>query len=74
MVKGPAQQKFGPAYWHHFFIVAKNVIKVYKEVIDRHYVHSKTQSIRFLQIYLCLLRICFFWYFSEKVRSFLLLH
>ena len=28
VVKGPAQNKFGPAYWYHLFLVTKNIIKV----------------------------------------------
>ena len=52
MVKGPARYEFGPAYWYHLFLVTKIIIKVYKEVVG--------DFIRFLQIYLCLLCVIFF--------------
>ena len=28
VVKGPAQNKFGPAYWYHLSLVTENIIKV----------------------------------------------
>ena len=46
VVKGPAQYKFGSAYWYHLSLVTKNT-KVYKEVVG--------DFIRFLQIYQSLL-------------------
>ena len=54
VVKGPAQYKFGLAYWYHFFLVTgtKNIIKVYKEDV--------CDFICFLQIYLRLLCVYFF--------------
>ena len=52
VVKGPVQYKLGIAYWYHLFLVAKNIIKVYKENV--------CDFIRFLQINLCLLCIYFF--------------
>ena len=51
VVKGLAQYKFGLAYWYHLFLVTKYIIKVYKEDV--------CDFIRFLQIYLCLLYVCF---------------
>ena len=54
-VKGPAQYKFGLAYWYHLFLVTKNIIKGYKEDV--------CDFIRFLQIYFCLL--CFFFFFEN---------
>ena len=52
MVNGPAQYKFGLACWYHFFLVTKNIIEVYKEDV--------CDFIRFLQIYLCLSCVYFF--------------
>ena len=52
VVKGPAQYKFGLAYWYQLFLVTKNIIKVYKEDV--------CDFIRFLQIYLCLLCVYLF--------------
>ena len=52
VVKGPAQYKFGLTCWYHLFLVTKNIIKVYKEDV--------CDFIRFLQIYLCLLCVYFF--------------
>ena len=54
VVKGPAQYKFGLAYWYHLFLVTKNIIKVYKEDVY--------DFIRFFQIYLCLLCVYFFFF------------
>ena len=66
VVKGPAQYKFGLAYWYHLFLVTKNIIKVFKEDV--------CDFIRFLQIYLCLLCVDFFlWLSLERLRSFQLL-
>ena len=65
VVKGSAQYKFGLAYWYHLYLVTKNIIKVYKKVV--------CDFIRFLQIYLCLLFVYFFWHFLERLRSFQLL-
>ena len=28
MVKGPAQNKFGPVHWYHLSLATKNIIKV----------------------------------------------
>ena len=28
VIKGSAQNKFGPAYWYHLSLVAKNIIKI----------------------------------------------
>ena len=52
VVKGPAQYNFGLACWYHLFLVTKNIIKVYKEYL--------CDFICFLQIYLCLLCVYFF--------------
>ena len=52
VVKGPAQYKFGLACWYHLFLVTKNIMKVYKEDV--------CDFIRFLQIYLGLLCVYFF--------------
>ena len=60
VVKGPAQYKFGPAYWYNLSLFSKirdiwlKWIKVYKEVVG--------DFIRFLQIYLCLLCVHLFFF------------
>ena len=57
VIKGPAQYKFGLAYWYHLlFLVTKNIIKVNKgDVCD---------FIRFLQIYLRLFLLCVYFYYA----------
>ena len=43
VIKIPAQYDFGPAYWHHFSLVTKNM-KVYIEVVGRRTVPCKAHS------------------------------
>ena len=63
VIKSPAQYKFGLAYWYHFFLVIKSILKVYKE--------DFCDFIRFSQI---LFIMHFFLLQSlERLRSFQLL-